>query len=295
MIDETLALLYQVSERPRPVTVGSTALTSGSDTSLTLASGDEDYVQVTSVLEGGQELLLVTGKSTDATPVFTVSRGYAGSTAAATGHATSDTLQLDPAHPRHEIDRAIRRCLKGPFNVYLPNITNGAFTRVTDRQYFEMPATTMFVNSVRFFSSTTGKVIDVAGWQFEQDLPTSVSSTTKLLRLPSNVGNSDSMIVVYQTPYSFTGSGDESDTISVPVGAEDLPSLWAAAYLAFGREISRIELDRVEEAHQDQQMRGGGNIRQIREMWAQFYRLVDEVRRNHHVPRHRPYRKMARI
>ena len=83
LIDEALAILYRSSERPRPVAVGSDALADASDTQLTLAAGDDDLVYVTSVLENGQELMLVTGKSTDATPVYTVSRSYAGTTASA--------------------------------------------------------------------------------------------------------------------------------------------------------------------------------------------------------------------
>ena len=77
LIDDTLEMLYRTSERPFQVTVGSSALDSPTDTTLTV--DDASRVQATDVLEIGDELMLITAKSDDSTPVLTVSRGYAGS------------------------------------------------------------------------------------------------------------------------------------------------------------------------------------------------------------------------
>ena len=225
LIDDTLEMLYRTSERPFQVTVGSSALDSPTDTTLTV--DDASRVQATDVLEIADELMLITSKSNDSTPVLTVSRGYAGSSATS-GHATNATALINPPWPRSSISDWIQRCFKSVMNAQLPNRVTESMTRTTDMQWVLMPENTMRVYSVRHMIGQTGRIIDIGGWQFEQDMPTGLVSTGKALRTPTSVENNDSIIVVYQTPYAFTGSGDSS-TIDVPIGAEDIPALWAAA------------------------------------------------------------------
>lgn len=292
LIEETLDHLYRAVERPYQVTVGATDLGGAGDTTLTI--NGEDNVFPTTVLEVADELMLVTDKTADATPVFTVARGYAGSNATA-GYATGTTMLVNPAWPRHEVDRWIRKFVSTVLNTYLPNVTSAALYRDTDLQYVTMPADTVRIYSVRHLSSVTGRIADIGGWQLEQDLPASIAATGKLLRVPSYIANDDELIVTYQTPYTWTGSGDESDTVDVPLGTEDLPVLWSVAYGQMRREISRAELDKVEEWNQEQAIRAGVNLRLVREAWGEFYRRIDEARKVQDVPRHRPYRKMAKV
>lgn len=291
LIDDTLEMLYRTSERPFQVEVGSSALDSPTDKTLTV--DDADRVQATDVLEIGDELMLITAKSNDATPVLTVSRGYAG-TQASSGHATNAVALINPPWPRSSISDWIQRCFKSVMNAQLPNRVSELMTRTTDQQWISMPENTMRVYSVRHMIGQTGRIIDVGGWQFEQDMPTGLVSTGKALRTPTSIENNDELVVVYQTPYSFTGSGDEA-TISVPIGAEDISALWAAAYAVTRREVNRLDVDKIEEWNQEAAMRQGVNLRWARELWGEVYRRIDEAKSMQGLPKYRTYRKMPHL
>ena len=289
LVEETLSNLYRIAERPLETTVGSNALTDTSDTTLTLA--DASAVSATTKLEHGSELLLVTAKTADATPVLTVSRGYAATTKAAA--PTGTRILIEPQWARADVIRWLQRCFASAFNKHLPSLETQAMSREDGYQYIIMPADTMRVLSVRHMSSVTGRIVDIGNWRLEQDLPTSLVSTGKALRLGSFVEDDDELIVTYQVPYEWTGTGEDA-TVNIPIGSEDLAPLWVSAYAVARREVSRSELDKIEEWNQEQAIRAGVNLRAVRDAWGEFYRRLDEVRSIHPVPRHRPYRKMPR-
>ena len=291
LIDDTLEMLYRTSERPFQVAVGSSALDSPTDTTLTV--DDASRVQATDVLEIADALMLIASKSSDSTPVLTVSRGYAGSSATS-GHATAATALINPPWPRSSISDWILRCFKSVMNAQLPNRVTESMTRTTDVQWVLMPSNTMRVYSVRHMIGQTGRIIDIGGWQFEQDMPTGLIATGKALRLPTSVENNDSVIVMYQTPYAFDGDG-EAATIDIPIGAEDIPALWAAAYSVSRRELTRMDVDKIEEWNQDAAMRQGVNLRWARELWGEVYRRVDEAKSMQTLPRTRPFRKTPHL
>lgn len=293
LIEETLSILYRINERPRQVILGSDDLSNASDTLFTLLA-DAEHVNVSDVLEFGQELILVTAKSADASPVFTGSRGYNG-TAKNSSVTTGTVGLLNPEHPRYEVRRTLLRAFKGPFNTWLPSIVGEAVTRDAGKQYATLPATTLKVLRLSHLDPTTGRFIDLDQWEFVDDLPTSVVSTGKLLRLPSYLSDTDEVIVLRQVPYAWSEvDPTEEATIEVPVTAEDLPVLYAVAVLVTGREVTRLELDKVEERINESTVRNDANVRLIREYWGQFYRRLDEARRVTPVPKHRPYRKMRK-
>lgn len=295
LTDEVLDQLYRLAERPFQTTVGSNALTAlSSDVTLTL--GDGANINVSDLLEIESELMLVTNKTTDPTPVFTVSRAYAGTSLAA--HVEGTVVLKNPEFPRSRVKRYIERFFTGPANTYIPSITSASMIREPGLQWIEMPADTVRVLSVRFYGLLTGRVIDIAGWRFEEDIPTAITPTGKLLRIHSGIFDNDELIVTYQVPYSWSATPPvEGSTITAPLGAEDLPVLWTAAYLVTRREVTRLELDTVEEWNQEQATRLGVNLRQVRELWGEFYRRLDEVRKVQYVPKQgaRPYRKMVKI
>ena len=292
LIEDTLSILYRLTERPYQVTVGSNALADGTDTTLTVSDGAR--LQTTDVVELGSELCLVTAKSSDATPVFTVARGYAGTTATSSGFPTSTVALINPPWPRNDVSTYLQRAVKSLMNSYLPYLVSTVYNRAAGLQYIELPATTVKVLSVRHVVTSTGRMVDIGGWQFEEDLPTAVVASTKLLRVPSTIDDDDDLIVTTQSPYSWTGSG-EAATVPLPLGAEDIPPLWAAAYAVTRREVTRSDIDKIEEWNQDAAMRQGVNLRWARELWGEVYRRLDEAKRMQYVPRHRPYRKMPNI
>jgi len=179
-------------------------------------------------------------------------------------------------------------------NAHVPNLTTASMQRETDVQYVKMPSDTMRVYSVRHLIGQTGRIMDVGGWQFEPDLPDGIVSTGKALRTPTSVENEDLLIVLYQTPWSFAGEGDDG-TVDLPVGAEDIPALWAAAYAVTRREVSRTDVEKIEEWNQEAAMRQGVNLRWARELWGEVYRRVDEVKDTQNLPKYRPFRKMPTL
>lgn len=296
LIDEALDWLYQAQERPRPVRIGTDDLADADDTSLTLHAADHGLVFETSILELRQELMLVTVKSTDENPVFTVSRGYA-STPNVEGAVLNDELLLSPTYGRYKVATNVARFFDGPANTWLPRKVTASYTRVTDMQLVELPADTMRVLSVRYSNTETGRLIYLDdGYIFHDDLPAAISSTGKALKTPTLVSNTDELIIVTQEPYAWTEPDpdttvhDEDDTIDLPAGSQDLPALYAAAYTATGRELQRAELDSIEEWNQDEVIRTGANVRLINQLWSTFYRRLDEARRIHGVPKRREYR-----
>ena len=306
MVEETLSNMYRGSERPRPVVIGSTALSSTTDTTFTV--DDATLIPPTTIVEAPDgEQMLVTDVSDDATPVITVMRAY-NNTTAESAFPTNTVLLVEPRWGRADVSRWIQRWFAGPGNTYFPTITSQVMNRETDLQWIEMPADTMRVIRVRHYSTLTGRIVDIGGWQLEERIPTAaaggVGTTGVVLRLPSVITNDDEVIVEWIEPSSWSGIGepyefgddvDEAATIEIPVGAEDLPVLYAAAYGIGRREVTRVELDKVQEWNQEQAARAGINLRLLRDMWGEYYRRVDEARKIQVVPKHRPYRKMAKV
>jgi hypothetical protein len=292
LIEETLDLLHRATERPRRAVVGSTALSSTSDTSLTLSDGI-DSVNVTDLLEFGQELLLVTAKSDAATPVLTVQRGYLGTTA--TAHATGDVGRINPPFPRYQVQRAIEQAIRS-IEVWMPCLSTEVYNRVESRQYASLPSNTIEVLQVRLLNEETFKFTDLAGWEFLEDLPTDLVASTKAVKVPRAVEDDTDLYVTRQIPFAWSDTTpDEESTIALPLGAGDLPVLYATARLSTGREVSRLEVDNVTEWNKEAAIRGGVNLRAIRDLWADYYRRLDEVRRLQNVPRRRVFRKVPRL
>ena len=125
-------------------------------------------------------------------------------------------------------------------------------------------------------------------------MPTGLVTNGRILRTPASVSKDDKLIIDVQLPYVFTGAG-EAATVPLPVSGQDIPVLYAAAYGQSRREVSRAELDKIEEWNQDQAIRAGVNLRMIRDMWGEVYRRVDEAKRNHRMPKTRPYQKMPTV
>jgi hypothetical protein len=291
MIETVLAEAYRHTERPLPLVVGSNDLTASSaDNTLTLSLNGGN-VQVGSVMEFGQELLLVTSK--DSTPTFTVLRGHAGTTIAA--HPQNDAGVLDPYWTRADVQRALVRSVSW-MNSNLPKIATSTLTVATSKFFAEVPANTIKVLEVGINSTNFQDYKRIGPWEFVEDLPVSVSSTTKIVKVPTTVGATTSLIVKRQVPWAWETSqartpASESDTLLLYVGSEDLPTLFAAAYLTARREVSRTDLDRVEEWNQEAAIRQGYNLRLMQALWQEVYRRLDEAKRNVNTPRFRVYRK----
>lgn len=291
LIEDALNQLHSHSQRPTQTTVGGNALDDAVDTTLTVAD-QTNVISNPSILEAGQELLLVTGKTADTAPVFTVIRGYAGTPKNA-GWPTGSPLLIEPAWSRWRVRNAVVRCFQRCLNAKLPQLVTAQLDPLTSSSLVvEMPANTVDVNRVFIQNSRTGTPEEVNSWDFFDDV-SAASSTAKLLTLsPQAAGCARSfgtLYVTYQTPYGWSGLDPadpaEADTISIPLGAEELPGLYAAAFLLAGREVSRIQLDRTEEWPNETAMRNGVTLRAVQQAWSAFYAALDEARSLQNVPR----------
>jgi hypothetical protein len=281
---------------PTEVALASTlaATIDSDDTTFTLASATA--VNVNDVLELDSELVLVTGKSADAVPVLTVWRGYYNSVPAA--HTVGLPVFINPRYPRVRTAEAVRRCFSRLEALGLPLFVTDTFGRVVDQKAVIMPAETRDVVRVGYFAED-GRYWDLDGWEFIDDMPAAKVSTGKLLRIPRYIGNEDDIEITYRTPYRWSthpAEPTEVSTITMIEGTEDLPVLYATAWLAARREIARTEIDRAEEWTAGEPSRGGVSAAVVRLQWQEFYRALDEAKRLVPVfPVHRPYRKMQRL
>lgn len=295
LIDRTLFDLGSPGELGRQIVVGSSALTTTSTTTMTLA--DATGVNTSDVLELGDELVLVTAKSSDAVPVLTVSRGYYGTTAGTA--AEGDVGTVNPSYPRRRIAEAIRRSFSRieAFGIVLVKTVT---KNTADDETFsvELPADCREVYEVLYQSTIDGRIHPLTGWEPWLDVPATVSTTGKLLNVSRSVTSTDDLEVVYRAPYRWSSYPDDpvgDSTIEVPEGVEDLPSLYAAAWLTSSREVSRLELDRSEEWGRTVQVERGVSSALVRAKWQEFYRALDEARRLNHVPQPVVYRRRGTV
>lgn len=294
LIEGALNALHQEVERPLQSTIGATSLTADSgNTTLTL--GDAEIpIPIPVLLEHGQELMLCTAKTADTIPVLTVIRGYAG-TPVQVGN-TGDPVLVNPTWSRRKVRNAILTCFRRTLNAKLPNLVTKQLAPVTGKAIIEMPVNTVDVNRVFYIDPWTGKPDAVNSWEFLDDVSTA-SSTGKLLTIDTRTAwlqtAATNLFVTYQVPYDWQPEGggdltydpDEDATIGMPLGSEDLPTLYAAAYVLLNREMSRIQMDRTEEWTTEASVRNGISMRLVQQSWSNFYAALDEARSTQNVPR----------
>lgn len=294
LIDETLARLHAVNEFPRPIALH--AEINSSVTTLQLDNDLDEYVHPTQVLEIDQELLLVTKKSGSSQFTFTVMRGYLGSTAAA--HTAATPVYVDPKYPRFHVSRALQRCFNS-LNNRLPYLLTTEYTNTTGNNAQALSGLDMRVVQVRYENTQTGRIVDLEGsWRFEDRLPVGVESSGKRLIVPGCYASTGTKLLV-TTQRGWAWSDDpptEASTIYIVTGAEDLPVLYAVAYLVTGQEMSKMDIDRVEDWSQEQAIRQGVNRGMVRDAWSQYYQRLDECRSVLNVPKTRPFiRRKVRL
>lgn len=297
LVDETLEMLYRYEERPAQ-TLTTTTMTAAS---TTVEVGDATLFTATDLIEIEREILLVTAVSS---PELTVSRGYGG-TPVNSAVGTGVEVRKSPRWGRYKVARQIQRSLGSIETTVYPVESEEYTIGATTKLFLELPANTAWVENVRYQDTTTGRLVDVGGWEFHYNLPTTVAAGGVALQLPSTVAEDDVIIVSRRTNYAWTdtsaGDGstttspEEDDTVLLPVAGRDLPVLYAAASLALGKEATRQDLDRIEEWSEEAARAQGVNLRTVRDLWGTYYRRLDEVQRTYPMRAHRPYQKMPRI
>lgn len=273
--------------------LGAEDLSTVSDTQITLSGAPAN---VSDLIEFGSELVLVTAKNSDPDPIYTVSRGYYGSSAAVSAAGTIGVI--NPQWARVRVAEAILRAFPRLEALGLPLIESATMNCATGTTYVVLPEPVREVKSVGYFQAQTGRFMPLDSWQQFDNLPTSVIANGKILRMARYVDPADDLQVTYTTPYRWSthpAAPNEAATIQIPEGAVDLPAAYAAAWLVSKREISRSEIDRSTEWNQGEPQRGGVSSTLVRNLWQEFYRQLDEARRLSPMPIARPYIRMAKV
>jgi|GEM_PF-2732643 hypothetical protein len=288
MIEEVLDTVYRTTERPLPVFATATATANA--TTLTVSTLATDSMSPADVIEFGRELILVTAVASGS---ITVSRGYAGTTAAAIANGDQGWISSD--FPRREVDRAIRRCID-TLQSTLPLLTSKEVD--SDKSgdgLIELPSNTMDVDEVELYDQNTNSLIEMRGtWRFRDMIPKGIINSTKAVVIPRSYRDC-TIVVTYRIPYTWVdGATDEADTITLPLGGAALPVDFAVAKLQTGREVSRQEFDQIEEWNQVEAARRGQNIRMIQTLWGIYYQRLDEVKSTRNAPRKLSFKRHVR-
>lgn len=295
MINRTLFELEAATEKGVPVVMSSLdTLENDTDTQFKLASGQ---LAVSDIVEFGSELCLVTVKSGATPPIYTVQRGYYNTTPVE--HVGGTVGHANPQFPRRRIADFLDRARTRMEALGVPMVTSETVDREAGLRQVVLPADTRQVLQVLYVNPSTGRVLELDGWFEYMNVPVTVASTGKLLMLPWYVTDSDELVLVYTEPHVWGTATfpDETATLSLPVGTEDVPVAYAAAMAVGGREISRQQLDRAEEWARTEPLRGNGGGALVRAKWQDFYRVLDEARRvvQAEVPKTRPLIKRPKV
>ena len=282
LVNRTLVDLIDPQEQGLQAVMGSTALDSTGATSVTLS--DASGVNVSDVIEWGDELVLVTAKSEDVTPVLTVSRGYFNTTPET--HAAGAVGHVNPPYSRHKVTRALTQAFARLEALGVPLVKSTTLNTVSTEFHAELPADCREVLQVWYYGAD-GRFWELGSWEDIYNLPTTVAPSGKALNVGRYVDDADDLQVVYRAAYRWSNHPTDpvgSDTITVPEGAEDLACLYAVAWLMSSREVSRADLDRSEEWQRTEQSDRRSSSSLVRARWQEFYRALDEARRLNYVP-----------
>lgn len=173
------------------------------------SSEEENLLGNGALIEIDQELMLVTAANTS-TRTLTVSRGYAGTTAAA--HSDEANLYINPTFPRKSVFDAVADNISRLY----PSLYNITTTNVTSNStYAEVPATTVsVVNS--WVQNADGDQYTSAGIELLTNFPPSSTNTAVQF---SNTSNGKTVYLVVKRKFGRPTA--ETDDLSTACFLED--------------------------------------------------------------------------
>lgn len=291
LVDDALVEIARYDERGYRVVT--TVALGAADTSVTIDNGLR--VSISDVIELDAEIVLVTGKSADPNPVLTIARGYDGSTA--TTHLIGIAGTVNPMFSRRRTSKAVVRAFARLDANKVFNVKSVTVSRDHGIEHFELPEDCRDVLRVGTFDTYGRFEPAVTGWRFFDDIPISLVASGRIVRVPRYVMDTDVLVATYRTPFrwsTFPAEPTGSATITMPEGTEDLPSLYAVAWLCSRRELSRQDIDRSQEWNRSQQNTNGITSGLVKQMWSEFYRAVDEASRLYTPQIPRPFIRQRR-
>ncbi len=190
------------------------AMSDTTGTTLTYESGlfsseEENLLGNGALVEVDQELMLVTAANTS-TRTLTVSRGYAGTTAAT--HADNTNVFINPTFPRKSVFDAVAdnivRLYPSLYNVTTTNVTSGS-------TYAEVPASTVEILT-SYVQNASGEQYTSAGIELLTNFPPSSTNTAVQFYNTSN-GKTVNLVVKRK----FVRPTAETDDLSTTCLLED--------------------------------------------------------------------------
>ena len=252
------------------------AISSTTSTSVVYEAGlfsseEENLLGSGALIEIGQELMLVTAANTS-TRTLTVSRGYAGTTAAT--HADETNIFINPTFPRKSVYDAVSDNISRLY----PSLYNVTTTNVTSNStYQEVPASTVEVLT-SYVQNATGNQYTSAGIELLRDFPPSSTNTAVQFYNTSN-GKTVHLVVKRKFVRPTDETSDIETVCLVSAEYEQIVMVGAVAQL-----LSELDVDASTQNYitENLEQRGVpvGSGERLRNALLRYYGvLLDRARR----------------
>ena len=248
-----------------------------SDTSLTYEEGlfsveEENLLEAGALVEIDQELMLVTDAN-PSTRVLTVSRGYAGTTAAA--HSDKDNIFLNPTFPRKSVFDAVADNI---VRLY-PSLYNVTTTNVTSTStYAEVPASTVEVLT-SYVQNASGEQYTSAGIELLRDFPPSTTNTAVQFYNTSN-GKTVHLVIKRKFVRPTAETDDLATTCLISNEYEQIVMVGAVADIVGATDIDATTQEFITEKLAQENYPVGSGERLRNALLRLRSLLIDEARGN---------------
>jgi len=248
-----------------------------SDTSLTYEDGlfsveEENLLEAGALVEIDQELMLVTDAN-PSTRVLTVSRGYAGTTAAA--HSDKDNIFLNPTFPRKSVFDAVAdnivRLYPSLYNVTTTNVTSNS-------TYAEVPASTVEVLT-SYVQNASGEQYTSAGIELLRDFPPSTTNTAVQFYNTSN-GKTVHLVIKRKFVRPTAETDDLATTCLISNEYEQIVMVGAVADIVGATDIDATTQEFITEKLAQENYPVGSGERLRNALLRLRSLLIDEARGN---------------
>jgi hypothetical protein len=248
-----------------------------SDTSLTYEDGlfsveEENLLEAGALVEIDQELMLVTDAN-PSTRVLTVSRGYAGTTAAS--HSDKDNIFLNPTFPRKSVFDAVADNI---VRLY-PSLYNVTTTNVTaNSTYAEVPASTVEILT-SYVQNASGEQYTSAGIELLRDFPPSTTNTAVQFYNTSN-GKTVHLVIKRKFVRPTAETDDLATTCLISNEYEQIVMVGAVADIVGATDIDATTQEFITEKLAQENYPVGSGERLRNALLRLRSLLIDEARGN---------------
>ena len=239
---------------------------------MVFSSEEENLLEAGALVEIDQELMLVTDAN-PSTRTLTVSRGYAGTTAAT--HSDKDNIFLNPTFPRKSVFDAVADNI---VRLY-PSLYNVTTTNVTSTStYAEVPASTVEVLT-SYVQNASGEQYTSAGIELLRDFPPSTTNTAVQFYNTSN-GKTVHLVVKRKFVRPTAETDDLATTCLISDEYEQIVMVGAVADIVGATDIDATTQEFITEKLAAENYPVGSGERLRNALLRLRSLLIDEARGN---------------